>query len=154
MEYHQSMIMTIPSGSSCSWLVGCHVGHTYSWLRNSCAAAASARWPALLPAGWEVRTRVPGGELSWQQDAVAVEPVRGGLQTWQRWVTSDYIGFEYNTPFKNLLLHWSRSVNKFIVIFMIFANQTANWHVAEFHMETTCLSKHRDGKKHYKTSLN
>ena len=109
------MIMTIPSGSSCSWLVGCHVGHTYSWLRNSCAAAASARWPALLPAGWEVRTRAPGGELSWQQDAVAVEPVRGGLQTWQRWVTSDYIGFEYNTPFKNLLLHWSRSVNKFIL---------------------------------------
>ena len=78
--------MIIPSGSSCSWLVGCHVGHTYSWLRNSCAAAASARWPALLPAGWEVRTRAPGGETSWQQDAVTVDPLRGRVQTWQRWV--------------------------------------------------------------------
>ena len=76
--------MIIPSGSSCSWLVGCHVGHTYAWLRNSCAAAASARWPALLPAGWEVRTRAPGGESSWQQDAVTVDPLRGRVQTWQR----------------------------------------------------------------------
>ena len=84
--------MIIPSGSSCSWLVGCHVGHTYAWLRNSCAAAASARWPALLPAGWEVRTRAPGGETSWQQDAVTVDPLRGRVQTWQR------DGFEYKTP--------------------------------------------------------
>ena len=45
---------------------------------------------------------------------------RRGRGARQRWVADmsamgDYIGFEYNTPFKNLLLHWSRSVNKFIL---------------------------------------
>merc|ERR1712029_20252 len=39
------------SGSS-SWLVGCRVGHRYSWLRNTSNAAAGARWPQLLRSGW------------------------------------------------------------------------------------------------------
>ena len=150
MEYHQSITMIIPAGrAAAGWWAA-------TWATPTAGCGTAAR-----------RRRAPGGPRCCPRAGRCGPGSRGassaGSRTPWPWspsevscrhVSDGWLGFEYNTPFKNLLLHWSRSVNKFIVIFMIFANQTANWHVAEFHMETTCLSKHRDGKKHYKTSLN
>jgi len=62
------------SGSS-SWLVGCRVGHRYSWLRNTCSAAAGARWPQLLRSGWEVRS-ASGDQASWDEDNITLENIR------------------------------------------------------------------------------
>ena len=143
--------MIIPSGSSCSWLVGCHVGHTYAWLRNSCAAAASARWPALLPAGWEVRTRAPGGGSSWQQDAVTVDPLRGRVQTWQQWVmVSNTILL---SQFTSLLRHWS-VVNKFILFdFYDLCQPDCQLALVKVLMTRGRISHGDNLSKHHQTSL-
>ena len=63
------------SGGQC-WLVGCLVGHRYSWLRNSSPAAPLCRYPSLLSSGWEVRTDL-GQWTPAQENSITFQNIKG-----------------------------------------------------------------------------
>ena len=63
------------SGGQC-WLVGCLVGHRYSWLRNSSPAAPLCRYPSLLSSGWEVRTDL-GQWTPAQENSITFHNIKG-----------------------------------------------------------------------------
>merc|ERR550539_1531198 len=57
------------------WLVGCLVGHRYSWLRNSSQAAPLCRYPSLLFSGWQVRTDTGDWEEV-EQDSITFHNIK------------------------------------------------------------------------------
>ena len=64
------------SSAGLCWLVGCLVGHRFSWLRNSSPAAPNCRYPSLLSSGWEVRTDTAGWTEA-DQDSVTFHNIKG-----------------------------------------------------------------------------
>ena len=58
------------------WLVGCLVGHRYSWLRNNSQAAPLCRYPSLLSSGWQVRTDT-GDWAEAEQDSITFHNIKG-----------------------------------------------------------------------------
>ena len=57
------------------WLVGCLVGHRYSWLSNSSPAAPHCRYPSLLSSGWQVRT--DQGDWVEAENSLTFENIKG-----------------------------------------------------------------------------